>query len=41
MNVKSIFLQFKEGLHKSRIELANKLGFLFKNSKDKSDFLEK
>ena len=41
MNVKSIFLQFKEGLHKSRIELANKLGFLFKDSKDKSDFLEK
>jgi len=38
---KNVFLQFKEGLYKSRIELANRLGFLFSNSKDKSDFLEK
>lgn len=41
MSIKNAFFQFKEGLYKSRIELSNKLGFLFKNSKDKSDFLEK
>jgi len=41
MIIKNVFLQFKEGLYKSRIELAKKLGFLFSNSKDKSDFLEK
>jgi len=41
MNIKNIFFQFKEGLHKTRVELTNKLGFLFSNSKDKSDFLEK
>ena len=41
MIIKNVFLQFKEGLYKSRVELANKLGFLFSNSKDKSDFLEK
>ncbi len=41
MSIKNVFSQFKEGLSKSRIELANKLGFLFNNSKDKSDFLEK
>jgi len=41
MNIKNTLLQFKEGLHKSRIELANKLGFLFSNSQNKSDFLEK
>jgi len=41
MNIKNTLLQFKEGLYKSRIELANKLGFLFSNSQDKSDFLEK
>lgn len=41
MNVKNIFSQFKEGLYKTRKEFANKLGFLFSNSKDKSDFLEK
>ncbi|MDO9555437.1 MAG: signal recognition particle-docking protein FtsY [Atribacterota bacterium] len=41
MNMKNIFFQFKEGLYKTRIEFANKLGFLFSNSKDKSDFLEK
>ena len=41
MNIKNIFYQFKEGLSKTRIELANKLGLLFSNSKDKSDFLEK
>jgi fused signal recognition particle receptor len=40
MSIKNAFSQFKEGLYKSRIELANKLGFLFNNSKDKSDFLE-
>lgn len=41
MNIKNIFSQFKEGLYKTRKEFANKLGFLFSNSKDKSDFLEK
>ena len=41
MIIKNVFLQFKEGLYKSRVELANKLGLLFSNSKDKSDFLEK
>ncbi len=41
MNVKNILLQFKVGLYKSRIALANKLEFLFTSSKDKSDFLEK
>jgi len=41
MSIKNVFSQFKEGLYKSRIELANKLGFLFNNSKDRSDFLEK
>lgn len=41
MSIKNVFSQFKEGLYKSRIEFANKLGFLFNNSKDKSDFLEK
>ncbi|GAG65591.1 unnamed protein product [marine sediment metagenome] len=41
MNIKNVFSEFKEGLYKSRIELANKLGFLFSDSKDKSDFLEK
>jgi fused signal recognition particle receptor len=41
MNIKNVLLQFKEGLYKSRVELANKLVFLFSNSKDKSDFLEK
>ena len=41
MNVSNIFFQFKEGLYKTRIEFANKLGYLFSNSKDKSDFLEK
>ncbi|MCJ7656755.1 MAG: signal recognition particle-docking protein FtsY, partial [Candidatus Atribacteria bacterium] len=34
-------LQFKEELYKTRKEFANKLGYLFSNSKDKSDFLEK
>ena len=41
MNIKNIFSQFKEGLYKTRKEFSNKLGFLFSNSKDKSDFLEK
>ncbi|TFG91693.1 MAG: signal recognition particle-docking protein FtsY [Candidatus Atribacteria bacterium] len=41
MNIKNTLLQFKEGLYKSRIELANKLAFLFSNSQNKSDFLEK
>ena len=41
MNIRNIFFQFKEGLYKTRIEFANKLGYLFRNSKDKSDFLEK
>lgn len=41
MNIKNVFSQFKEGLYKSRIELANKLELLFSNSKDKLDFLEK
>lgn len=41
MNIKNVVSQFKEGLYKSRIELANKLRFLFSDSKDKSDFLEK
>lgn len=41
MNIRNIFFQFKEGLYKTRTEFANKLGFLFSNSKDKSDFLEK
>lgn len=41
MNIRNIFFQFKEGLYKTRIEFANKLGFLFRNSKDKLDFLEK
>lgn len=41
MSKKNVFSQFKEGLYKSRIEFANKLGFLFNNSKNKSDFLEK
>jgi len=41
MNIKNVLLQFKEGLYKSRVELANKLVFLFSDSKDKSDFLEK
>jgi len=41
MNIKNIFSQFKEGLYKTRKEFADKLGFLFSNSKDKSDFLEK
>ena len=41
MNIRNIFFQFKEGLHKTRVEFTNKLGFLFSNSKDKSDFLEK
>jgi len=38
---KKYIFQFKEGLYKTRIEFANKLGFLFSNSKDKLDFLEK
>jgi fused signal recognition particle receptor len=41
MNVKNIFSQFKEGLYKTRKEFANKLGYLFSNSKDKSEFLDK
>jgi len=41
MNIRNIFFQFKEGLYKTRIEFANKLVYLFSNSKDKSDFLEK
>ena len=41
MNIKNIFFQFKEGLDKTRVEFTNKLAFLFSNSKDKSDFLEK
>ena len=41
MNVKNIFSQFKEGLYKTRKEFANKLGDLFSNSKDKSEFLDK
>ena len=41
MNIKNIFSQFKEELYKTRKEFANKLGYLFSNSKDKSDFLEK
>ena len=41
MNIGNIFSQFKEGLYKTRIEFANKLGYLFSNSKDKLDFLEK
>ena len=41
MNIKNIFSQFKEGLYKTRKEFADKLGFLFSHSKDKSDFLEK
>jgi len=41
MKIKNILFQFKEGLYKSRIELANKLGFLFTHSKDKSEFLDK
>ena len=41
MNIKNIFSQFKEGLYKTREEFANNLGFLFSNSKDKIDFLEK
>ncbi len=41
MIIKNVFSQFKEGLYKSRIELANKFEFLFSDSKDKSDFLEK
>ena len=41
MSIKNVFSQFKEGLYKSRIELANKLDFLFNKSKDKLDFLEK
>ncbi len=41
MNIKNIFFQFKDGIHKTRLEFTNKLGFLFSNSKDKSDFLEK
>jgi hypothetical protein len=39
MNIKNIFFQFKEGLYKTRIEFANKLGFLFSNSKDKTYYL--
>ena len=41
MNIKNVFFQFKEVLYKTRVEFTNKLGFLFSNSKDKSDFLEK
>lgn len=41
MSIKNIFFQFKEGLDKTRVEFTNKLRFLFSNSKDKSDFLEK
>lgn len=41
MNIKNIFSQFKEGLYKTREEFASNLGFLFSNSKDKIDFLEK
>ncbi|MHA1526212.1 MAG: signal recognition particle receptor subunit alpha, partial [Promethearchaeota archaeon] len=41
MSIKNVFSKFKKGLYKSRIEFANKLGYLFSNSKDKSDFLEK
>jgi fused signal recognition particle receptor len=41
MSIKNVFSQFKEGLYRTRVEFANKLGFLFSNSKDKSDFLEK
>ena len=41
MNVKNIFSQFKEGLYKTRKEFENKLGYLFSNSKDKSEFLDK
>ena len=41
MNIRNVFFQFKEGLYKTRIEFANKLGYLFNNSKDKLDFLEK
>ena len=41
LSIKNILLQFKEELYKTRKEFANKLGNLFSNSKDKSDFLEK
>lgn len=41
MSIKDTLLQFKEGLYKSKVELANKLRFLFSSSKDRSDFLEK
>lgn len=41
MSIKEVFSQFKEGLYRTRVEFANKLGFLFSNSKDKLDFLEK
>jgi len=41
MNIKNVFSQFKEGLYRTRIELANKFEFLFNYSKDKLDFLEK
>ncbi|HER23642.1 MAG TPA: signal recognition particle-docking protein FtsY [Candidatus Atribacteria bacterium] len=41
MNIKNIFMQFKEGLYKTRKEFAQKLGYLFSNSKDKPEFLDK
>lgn len=41
MYMNNIFSQFKEGLSKTRKEFANKLGYLFSNSKDKSEFLDK
>ncbi len=41
MGIENIFFQFKKGLYKSRVELANKLDFLFNKSKDKLDFLDK
>ena len=41
LSIKNILFQFKEELYKTRKEFANKLGYLFSNSKDKSDFLEK
>ena len=41
MKIKNLLFKFKEGLHKTREEFTNNLVYLFSNSKDKSDFLEK
>ena len=41
MTINSIILQFKQGLQKTRNHLANKLEWLFSQTKNKDEFIEK